>query len=582
MGMNESNQLSDGGDGHDLDDLDADANAGETDGGDTGDLGVDPWTDAGVADETLRAEEKTKVAIVRLAENAATGEEKVIQARQEPDLVKRAKALAALQVVSFPDVKYVTSSEQKVLQAAPTDGNRWAAFDGLFGNERPGRPHLDTFRGRLVDHRNEIIDERYPVVTLVKALQALNLKGTSADACRSAFKEWALEARWNNLISSFEINLPQWDGVPRLETAIIDLFKCFDTPLNRRFSKYFWLSLYCRIMQPGCNAPMVLSLFGAQNAGKSYFSKLLCQILTDKRDSDSVQLDLSGDKLTFLREITGNSIIANVGEMTGFNRGDMNKIKNFITRTSDNLHFKFEGNFDQPRQWITVMDGNSYTGLQRDETGNRRFYPMFVGQLPDKDGQPAWKADFTADFTGFKDAVWQLMAECRVWLDENGDEMGYRKFVGELLLEVAEFNREEREKNRGTVRDYELDVLFPGVLLKCIKAPRAEKKGAKRKGVIVYLAKFMEVYEKSTKHKLNFDHLQTKMSSVGAEYGRFTANLEGYFFPQYDSVEAMNNALVGSSDTDDAIEGAPVETTTRKDAPTETDDAKEGAPEEPF
>ncbi|MFP3835762.1 VapE domain-containing protein, partial [Chryseobacterium sp. SIMBA_028] len=93
------------------------------------------------------------------------------------------------------------------------------------------------------------------------------------------------------------------------------------TPFVRALSRYFWQSLYMRVMQPGCVAPVVLSLFGTQNCGKSWFGTRLTRIIMQDEKADSVQLDLGSDKVNFLREVTGNSIVAAVGEMTGFNRG---------------------------------------------------------------------------------------------------------------------------------------------------------------------------------------------------------------------------------------------------------------------
>ncbi|WLW40914.1 hypothetical protein GNAINCEL_00132 [Serratia phage KKP 3709] len=130
-----------------------------------------------------------------------------------------------------------------------------------------------------------------------------------------------------------------------------------------------------------------------------------------------------------MRKITGKSIIANVGEMVGFKKADINRIKDFVTQATDEFDFKFEDSITKPRQWITIMDGNSYDGLQRDDTGNRRFYPMFVGQVPDENGQPTWLGkpetsvhheQFSVDYTGFEEKIWLIMGECRAWMKEHG------------------------------------------------------------------------------------------------------------------------------------------------------------------
>jgi hypothetical protein len=209
-----------------------------------------------------------------------------------------------------------------------------------------------------------------------------------------------------------------------------------------------------------------------------------------------------------LRAITGHSIVANVGEMIGFKQADMGKVNDFITGTMDNFDFKYFPNIDQKRQWIIMMDGNSYKGVQRDENGNRRFYPMFVGQLPDENRQPAWEEKFKIDFTGFKERIWQILAECRAWLKANGDDK-YQAFVDNVTVEVADFNSYERTHDRGTIRDDDLDdvlVLSIGIALKRY-IPAGANKGtwiasAELHGSIKKYNKSIRISSKSLKQKM--------------------------------------------------------------------------------
>lgn len=517
-----------------------------------------PWEDAGVSEEMEQAELDTHKATLKLAERMAQGDAAIAQVRQEKNLVKRAKALAALGAVEFPDEKQVRSGDLIVMQAQPTDSNRWAAFEALFGDV--DRPHIDTFKGRLVDWRGVIVDDRYSMVELVNAVAAAGLKGQGADVIRRAFKEWAMMESKNDLIESFVERIPEWDGVPRMRNKLIDMFECRKTDLSHDFGEYFWLSLYNRIMHPGCMAPMVLSLFGAQNAGKSYLSKRICQLVTGDKKADAVQLDLSADKNEFLREITGNSIIANVGEMTGFTRGDLNKIKSFITTTSDSMHYKYEGTFRQERQWVIVMDGNKYEGLQRDDTGNRRFYPMFVGQLEDKLGQPHWKESFSADFDNFDEDFWQIMGECAAWIDARG-QSGYKKFVDEVSKKVAVFNAAEQKKDRGTIRDDALERFLVPVLK---AANKVYWGGRKQRGMFVATCDIAMVYDKfDRKNRLNDRHLVTKMAALGGIPTSIkSGSIRGYMFEQYDTAEEFNahiGQVVEIDDNELGEDAAPVD-----------------------
>jgi hypothetical protein len=485
----------------------------------------DPTTavDAGVGEEMQAADAEVKVKTVRKVEKLAKIEHYLRDVQSEPDIVERGRKLAQGELVSFPDIKR-TSEGFTILNC---DSNRLAAFNALFGDDRP---HINTFSGRLVDWRGEVIDDQYSMVPMLHALHAMGLKLQSLDAIRKTLRDWGLQVKKNDLIEQFSATLPVWDGVSRLEEKLITLFGCFDTPLNRSFGKYFWLSLYCRVTQPGCMAPMVLSLFGGQNVGKSYFSTLICRILTANPKAISIQLDMGANKIDFLRDITGHAIVANIGEMTGFSRTDLNAIKSFITATSDSMHQKFEGHFQQARQWIAIMDGNKYEGLQRDDTGNRRFYPMFVGQIEDKHGQPNWDEDYVADFTDFDSELWQVMSECRAWLEANNGMDGYNNLVNAVSRDVKEFSQNEMMRGRGAVVDYSLDTYLIPCLMSLRKLNASIIDGRKNKGVWITTAAIrtrIKTMGKGVDIKEN--HLKTKMLSLGAT-PELIKNVRGYLF----------------------------------------------------
>lgn len=407
--------------------------------------------------------------LARQIENEKASEAAAAALLKEPDIVKRAKALFMAQQIQFKDVKKVRQGDAFITQPLMTDENKLCVLNALFGGVED-IPHRDSYRGRIVDHEDKIIDDQYPVTRLVAAFSAAGLKGVPLKAAREVIREYALDHERNDLIDRLEKKIPEWDGKPRMKKKLIELFELRDTPLIQNVGQYFWLSLFNRMMMPGSLAPIAIALIGAQGCGKSLFAKKLCQILTDDEESDSVQLNLDGDWMEFLRAITGKSVIATVGEMAGFTRADTNKIKDITTRTSDQMHYKFEGTFTQQRQWIMMLDGNKYE-LQRDETGNRRFIPLFCGQLADVGGQPRWRQDFEAIFDDnergicFEDDVWQIMAECAEWMDDNG-ESGYTAFVREVVRQVTAFNAAEVAAERGIVVDGDIETYLDLALSK--------------------------------------------------------------------------------------------------------------------
>jgi hypothetical protein len=498
--------------------------------------------DAGFGEDYQEAQITTEKAVLRLADAAAKGEEAIAQARLEPDLVKRIKAIRQVGGLDFPEVKTVNTGGMQVTRPITSDMNVYTALDALFGSELPMRPHFDTFRGRTVGHNGLPVDGDFPMRDILSAMSAVQLEGIGIDNLRKTYRNWVGEKKMNDLTYKFESSIPEWDGEKRLTTYLVDIIKCHATVLNGKFSKYFWLSLYNRIIKPGCFAPMVLSLFGTQGCGKSYLSKLICEELLGP-GANAVELDLAAiGSGQFIRQITGASVIANIGEMAGFTKGDVNKIKAFITKDTDSLDWKYEAHRQQARQWVIVMDGNKYEGLQRDDSGNRRFYPMFCGQLKDKNGQPDWADDFSIDYTGFSESFWQLMAECRAWMASRKEE-GYKTFVDEVIKDVKEFSEYEMKSDRGTIRDDVLDMYLPTVLL---NAPKVWVDSKRREsGIFVLGMDIMEGFARyKERPKVIGSHLKAKIAALGGEDDMWK-NKRGYYFKGYSSIDDMHDRLLG-------------------------------------
>ncbi|AMR79631.1 hypothetical protein A2G96_18805 [Cupriavidus nantongensis] len=518
---------------------------------DDDDIGL-PMKDAGISDEAKEAEARTKQAVLRLAENKARADEMIAQARKEPDLKKRAKALVALQAINFPEVKAMANGY--ATQPLHSHPNYWAVFSALFGDELPARPHFDSFRGQSIiadssnDNEIKVINGNYSVVELTMAMSATGLTGLKAPEVRAALLEYTKGAERNSLQERIKEKMPEWDGVERMNVELINLFKCFDTPLNRDFGRYFWLSLYSRMMYPGAFAPMVLSLFGAQGSGKSYMSKLICEEVTGNPRVEPTDVDMSENGKEFIRKITGTSVIANIGEMVGMARGDLNKIKTFVTRTADTLDHKYAAPIQQPRQWVIVLDGNKYEGLQRDDTGNRRFYPIFCGQLQDENGQHKWDLNFKVNYEGFRERFWQIMAECKAWIESHDEgvgmmkdsdflqHIGYRKFVDSVIVQVQEFSREEMARGSGVIADPVLDTYLIPAIAECNRQGKLKyRKGGKfGSGDFIKSADLIRVLAAMTREVPKEERLKPRMAALGAPFtngpGGFIDGCGAYFW----------------------------------------------------
>lgn len=525
-------------------------------GGNKGESSNSGMPDFSNDEEALDEASEAADAIIEIAKKKNTIDETAQKIRRnERDIVQRAKLLMKSNCVHLEEI---SQTKGNITKNDNSDWNRYVAFEILFGGEgMPDRPHFDTFKGQFVDWRGMVIEKEYDAVdVLLEALAAMGMKNQKIGEVMRCFVIFAVKVKKNMLIERFLPAVPQWDGIPRMEESLISLFKCFDTPFNRHLSIYFWLSLYCRIVSPGCEAPVVLSLFGRQYAGKSRFQKLICREYLMNPKADVVQFDMAEKDLERIRDVTGNSIIASIGDMTGFGKADLNKIKAFLPRTMDHFHQKFGDRIEQQRQWITILDSNEYTGLQRDNTGNRRFAPMFVAQLPDKDGQPDWdRKSFEVDFTGFSELCWNIAAECRSWLETNGGIEGYELLAKQFVAEVAEFNDYERSHDRGTVRDDDLETYFIPVLLECKKRVITERKGGQRRGVLILDIDFSQSWDTNgpKNRRLNKDHYKTKMMALGGE-AKSSKGYPGVFFEKYWDIDRFCEFISQGDDDYDEVD----------------------------
>ena len=166
----------------------------------------------------------------------------------------------------------------------------------------------------------------------------------------------------------------RWDGRPRLETWAITYLGAADTRLNRAFGSLWMISAVARILQPGAKADHMLILEGPQGAKKSTALKVLAGA-----DWFTDELAEIGSK-DAAQQMRGVWIIE-IAELDALGRADVSRIKSFLSRTVDRYRPPYERYvIDVPRQCIFAGSVNPDTYL-RDETGNRRFWPVRCGRI---------------------------------------------------------------------------------------------------------------------------------------------------------------------------------------------------------
>jgi predicted P-loop ATPase len=208
-----------------------------------------------------------------------------------------------------------------------------------------------------------------------------------------------------------------WDGIPRVETMLIDYMQAEDTPLNRAISKR-WMTAACRrVYEPGVKFDTLLVLVSdKQGIGKSQFA----DVLGGKWFRDGLPPLNSKDAV---QGLLGNWIIE-VGEMAATKKADDELIKQFFACRSDKYRASY-GHFDanHPRQCVFFGTTNSREFIM-DNTGGRRFWPVEVH---------ASAQDTVERITNLKAARDQLWAEARE-LCRQGEPIFFTEpeFVAEL------------------------------------------------------------------------------------------------------------------------------------------------------
>ena len=165
-----------------------------------------------------------------------------------------------------------------------------------------------------------------------------------------------------------------WDGVPRIETWVCRYLGAEDTAFNRSVGALWLISAVARIFRPGVKADHMLVLEGPQGARKSTALKILAG-----EDWFTDELPDLGSKDAAMH-MQGVWIIE-IAELDAIGKAEVSRIKAFLTRTTDRFRPPYgRYTIEVPRQCVFAGTVNPDTYL-RDETGNRRFWPVRCGTI---------------------------------------------------------------------------------------------------------------------------------------------------------------------------------------------------------
>ena len=252
----------------------------------------------------------------------------------------------------------------------------------------------------------------------------------------------AVDDRSYHPIREFFETLPDWDGVERADTLLVDYLGAEDTPYVRAVTRKELCAAYCRVYHPGIKFDSMIVLNGDQGIGKS----TLIAKLGGEWYSDSLNLSDMNDK-TAAEKLQGYWIME-IGELAGMRKADLDKVKAFISRQDDKYRASFGRRVTpHPRQCVFFGTTNSQNGYLRDITGNRRYWNV---KVPGNGKYKPWDMD--------EDTVKQVWAEVMVYA-----KAGEKLYLSPELEDYAKEEQRaamERDDREGLVQEY-LDMLLP-------------------------------------------------------------------------------------------------------------------------
>lgn len=237
--------------------------------------------------------------------------------------------------------------------------------------------------------------------------------------------------------------LPEWDGVPRVETLLIRCLQADDVPYVRAVTRKLMVAAVARIYRPGTKFDSVLVLDGKQGIGKSTVFRMLAG---DQYYAETLSLTDMNDK-SGSEKLQGIWFVE-IGELAGMKKADIEKVKAFLSTTDDQYRVAY-GHWveSHPRSCVIVATVNGERGYLRDITGNRRFWVVKCRQQ-----------DSVRSFSFTDEERDQIWAEAKV-LWEEGEKLWLE---GDLLKAAEEAARDamELDDRQGMVEEY-LETLLP-------------------------------------------------------------------------------------------------------------------------
>lgn len=224
----------------------------------------------------------------------------------------------------------------------------------------------------------------------------------------------------------------KWDGQARLDELFIDYMGAADTPYTRAVTRKTFVGAVARIKEPGCKFDYITTLVGDQGIGKSTLFREMGGVWY----SDSFA-GVNADSNKSFEQLQGTWIME-IAELAGVKKAEVEAIKHYISKQEDRYRPAYGHRVAYyPRQNIFVGTTNEKRGFLRDDTGERRTWPVLCGEQ-----EPIYSV--FKDLSG--EEIDQLWAEAKHYY-----EQGEPLYLGELEPDARKIQeafkvKDEREE----------------------------------------------------------------------------------------------------------------------------------------
>lgn len=226
-------------------------------------------------------------------------------------------------------------------------------------------------------------------------------------------------------------NLPEWDGVERVETLLIDYLGVEDSEYVRCITKTHLVAAITRIFRPGAKYDNMITIYGAQGLGKSTFCRLLCG---NPWFDDSLR-DFKGKEPY---EILQGHWMIEIQELAAYKKSDKEEFKAFMSKTADTYRPAYGRHTIQKKRQCVFWGTTNDRQFLRDETGDRRTWPV----AGDKERVTK---DVWSDLEKERDQIW---AEAMVLYELDWPIVLSAEMAEEAERARADFQEEMPERDR--------------------------------------------------------------------------------------------------------------------------------------